>query len=370
MKVGITGSTGFFGQHIRWYFYQHRDTIEIIEITRPFFNERYQELPAILQECDVIIHLASAHPGNTKEVDKIYNTNIELARMLIKACDTVDAKPYLIFASSTQINRDNHYGRSKKDAMSLFREWGRRTGAKVANLIIPNEFGEYGKPFHSSVVSTFCHQLVHNETSQVNKEAVIPLIYTQDVVAFVHELIKTPQDGDIELPGIPMKVGDIYQTLLRFKEEYFNNIVPELKNHTEVALFNTFRSHLVDIFYPRAIEIKSDERGSLFEIAREKTGGQTFFSITKPGYTRGEHYHSRKLERFCVVSGEAEIKWRKLLGNETRTFSVNGDKPVYIDMPPFYTHNITNVGATDLLTAFWVSEIYNPTDPDTFPEKV
>lgn len=370
MKVGITGSTGFVGQHMRWYFYQYRNTIEVIEINRQLLNERYGELSAILKKCDVVIHLASAHPGNTKEADKIYSTNIELARKLVNACDSAKATPYLIFASSTQISRDNPYGRSKKDVMALFREWGRKTGAKVTNLIIPNEFGEYGKPFHSSVVSTFCHQLVRNETSEINKEAVISLIYTQDVAAFVYKLIKNPQDGDTELPGNPMKVGDVYQTLLRFKEEYFNNIVPELKNHIEIALFSTLRSHLVDIFYPRTIEIKTDERGNLFEIARERTGGQTFFSVTKPGYTRGEHYHTRKLERFCVIKGVAEIKWRKLLSDDIRVFTVTGDNPVYIDMPPFYTHNITNVGTTDLLTTFWVNEIYDPIDPDTFFEKV
>ncbi|OIO33347.1 MAG: hypothetical protein COY99_00730 [Candidatus Yonathbacteria bacterium CG_4_10_14_0_8_um_filter_47_645] len=370
--IGITGHTGFFGQHIKWFFYGFRNDVKIIPIGREFFSEKYEKLPSVLKECETVIHLAGAHPANTKNAEEIYAINLDLARKLTGACDVAGATPYLIFASSIQAHRDNPYGKSKKDVGALFRAWGEKTGAYVTNLIIPNEFGENGRPFHTTVVATFSHQLIKGEPSTVNLDAVIPLIHTQDVARIMYNLIRDPKNEDIELPGTSMKVADLYDILRGFKENYFDrDIVPSFPTDLHYKLFNTFRSYLFDFdFYPRSIEIKSDERGSLFDLVKEKTGGQTFVSSTKPGKVRGNHYHTRKIERFCVIKGVAEIKLRKLLADDVRTFRVSGNQPTYIDMPTFFTHNIINIGNDELITAFWINELLDKNDSDAYPEEV
>lgn len=370
IRIGITGPESFFGNHIRWFFLSHKGEIEIVEIPEEYLTEQGSELARRLQSCDVIVHLASAHSGNTL-ADAVYDTNIGFAKKIIDALDSVQARPYIIFASTTQIHRDNPYGNSKREAGKMLLEWGKLSGAKVANLIIPNEFGEWGEPFTISVVSTFCHQIARGEPSTVHLEARIPLIYAQTVARRVHELVREPKTGDIELPGTDIRVADIYAILRRQYDSYASGIVPAFQTSLEIQLFNTLRSHLfTNGFYPRTFEPKSDARGTLVEIIKAASGGQTFISSTVPQAVRGNHYHLRKVERFAVVKGTAKICVRKLLSESVSIFNVSGDTPVYIDMPTFAAHNIINTGTDELVTAFWTNEIYDPADPDTFPEPV
>ncbi len=371
MKVGITGLTGFFGQHLRWCLHSMREDFEIIEITRPFFNERVSELPGIMRRCDALIHCAGAHPGNTKDIETIYPTNMALATTLTRACEEAGVAPYILFASSTQRTRANPYGASKRDAGAHFLSWAASHHGAAANLVIPNEFGEGGKPFRSSVVSTFAHQIVRGDTSEVNENGVLTLVYAQDVAHMMTGLLRSRETGDIIVPGSDMRVGDVYALLRSMHESYVGNVIPSLPSVLDVRLFNTLRFHLYEAgFYPRTLDVRSDERGSLFEVVREKTGGQTFVSTTKPGTVRGNHYHARKIERFCVVEGEATIRLRKLLSEEIQEYRVSGSAPAVIDMPTFVVHNITNTGTTDLITLFWTHEIFDPQDPDTFQENV
>lgn len=370
IRIGITDPTGFFGNHIRWFFLSHKDEVEIVEIPEEYFEGQSSRLARRLQPCDVILHLASAHPGNTP-ADAIYDANIGLAKKIMDALDNAGTRPYTIFASTTQIRRDNPYGNSKREVGKMLLEWGKSRDAKVTNLIIPNEFGEWGEPFTISVVSTFCHQIARGETSTVHPETRIPLIYAQAVAQRVYGLIKKPETGDVELPGTDIPVADIYAILRRQHDSYASGIVPVLQTPLHIQLFNTLRSHLfANGFYPRAFEPKSDARGTLVEIIKTTSGGQTFISSTVPNAVRGNHYHLRKVERFAVMRGTAKICVRKLLSKEIFAFDVSGDTPVYIDMPTFATHNILNTGTDELVTAFWTNEIYDPADPDTFPEPV
>ena len=370
IRIGITGPTGFFGNHVRWFFFSRKNDVEIIEIPRTCFGGNNVELSERLKSCDVILHLAKAHPGNTP-TDAIYDINIELAKKLTGALNAAGTRPYIIFESTTQIHRDAPYGNSKREIGKMLLEWGQLHGAKVTNLIIPNEFGEWGKPFTTSVVSTFCHQIARGEPSTVHPEAKVPLIYVRDVAEHIGKLIKEPHTGDVELSGVDTPVADIYAILRRQYDSYAKGVVPAFQTPIEMQLFNTLRSHLfMNGFYPRKFEPKSDARGALVEIVKTTGGGQTFISSTVPDVVRGNHYHTRKIERFAVIQGTARICVRKLLSEEVVTFDVSGDTPVYIDMPTFATHNIRNTGTDELITAFWTNEIYDPTDPDTFPEPV
>ena len=169
-----------------------------------------------------------------------------------------------------------------------------------------------------------------------------------------------------------IKVTDILQLLLRYKGEYVEKgIIPELNNNFEINLFNTFRCY-VDIrsHYPVEYTQHTDARGAFVEIIRLNGGGQISFSTTKPGITRGNHFHTRKIERFSVIKGEALIQLRKIGSGESMDFRLSGDHPSYVDMPIWYTHNITNTGTEDLYTIFWINEFFNPDDPDTYFEIV
>ncbi len=365
-KVGITGPNGFLGKHTRWLFDIKKDEIEIVPIAIGLLHNT-DKLEDLLKDLDVVVHLARIHPNDISSPEEVYSGNMDLAKNLLKGLEAVSVSPYIIFGSSTQIRKDNPYGRAKKDIGAMFRDWGKRHNSFVTNLIIPNEFGEGAVPGRISVVSTFCEDLVLGKESKVADGVSIPLIHAQDVAKEILNLVRGPKNEDIELKGVEISISDIYKKLLEFKNSYYADVMPALKDSLDISLFNNLRWHIFEKgFYPRKLVLKTDERGTLFEIIKENTGGQIFTSSTKPGITRGNHYHTRKIERFCVIKGQAEIALRQIGETRVHRFKVDGDSPVYIDMPTFFTHNITNIGEDDLLTIFWSNEIFDPNDPDTY----
>jgi UDP-2-acetamido-2,6-beta-L-arabino-hexul-4-ose reductase len=365
-KVGITGPNGFLGKHARYLFSTIPDEIEVVPISIGSMSDA-AALANIVKNLDVIVHFARFHPNDVASPEELYSKNVELARSLISACEISASLPYIIFASSTQIRKDNPYGKAKKDSGRMFAEWAAKSGGISANLIIPNEFGEGAVPGRISVVSTFCVDLIENRESKITEGATVALIHAQDIIKEILALIRDPKSGDMELVGSEMGIDDLYRLLSGFKQSYYSDIIPALRTHLELCLFNNFRYHVFQTdFYPKKLILRTDDRGSLFEMIKEHTGGQTFASSTKPGITRGNHFHTRKIERFCVIKGQAEISLREVGTKEVRAFVVSGDEPVYIDMPTFYSHNIKNIGKEELLTLFWSNEIFDPSDPDTF----
>jgi UDP-2-acetamido-2,6-beta-L-arabino-hexul-4-ose reductase len=366
IRIAVTGSEGFLGWHVRAYFHPLKE-FEVVSVDRKSFNDRVRLLE-LINGSDVIVHLAGMNRGVEQE---IYDMNIRLTNELISVCEELKVKPHILFSSSSHVSRDTAYGRSKKESGRILMEWANKNSATASNLILPNIFGEFGRPFYNSAVATFCYQLSRGESSEINKGAQVSLVYAQDVVRYIHELILSPAKGNIEIVGKEMEIGTLYELLQSFKQYYFDNVIPPLKDNFEKNLFNTFRSYLIHTnFFPRPLDLKTDNRGALSEVVKNKTEGQVFYSTTNPGFVRGNHYHKRKIERFCVISGEAEIKLRKLFSDEIISYKVVGTAPSYIDMPSFYVHNITNIGESDLVTIFWVNEIFNPKDPDTYPEQV
>ncbi|MBI2639343.1 MAG: SDR family oxidoreductase [Candidatus Sungbacteria bacterium] len=365
IKVGITGNSGFLGWHLCCFFLSHPD-MEVVPFERSFFQDQ-TKLADFVKNSDVIVHLAGLNRGGDSE---IYETNTGLTKNLINACEKAGASPFIIYSSSTHVHRDTTYGRSKRDSGELLRDWAQRNSAKTANLIFPNIFGEFANPLYNSAVATFCYQLAHREKSEVNKEAVLPLIYAQDAARIIYNLICNPQCGDIAVESQEVKVGELYDTLTSFRDDYFRNVFPRFKSDLEYNLFATLLSYLWIENFPVKLGERKDERGSLFEIAGSHQGGHVFFSFTEPGMTRGNHYHTRKIERFCVIKGEAEIRIRRLFTKEVSVYKVSGDNPVFIDMPRFCAHNITNIGKEPLVTLFWINEIFNADDPDTYREVV
>lgn len=369
-KIGITGQSGFIGYHLWNYLNLKKGEFEMLSFEDDFFyNDKQFNL--FVSECDVIVHLAALNRHD--DPNQIYKKNVWLVQKLIESIEKLNKKPHIIFASSTQENRENPYGKSKFEGRRLFINWSRRNNATFTGLIIPNVFGPFGVPFYNSVISTFSHLLTHNLEPKIEIDAKLNLIYIFDLVEEIYRIIKKSYNSGeyFVKPKCSMKVSEILEKLIKFKNDYMQNLlIPDLRNRYDLFLFNTFRAYIENSFYPAKLQMHHDERGYLFEIIRSKNMGQTYFSKTKPGITRGNHFHTRKIERFCVVKGQASIKLRKIGTNDILEYKVCGDEPSVVDMPVFYTHNITNIGNSDLFTLFWSNELFNNEDPDTYFETV
>lgn len=365
IRVGITGSEGLIGWHVRSFLLGIRD-IEVVTANRATFNSK-DALAEFVSQSDVIVHLAGMNRGDDQDV---FRTNVSLTERLIEACERNHCCPHIIFSSSTHIHRDTLYGKAKLRCGELFSDWAGRTGAIFTNLILPHVFGENGKPFYNSAVSTFCYQLANRRKPEIINDGNLNLIHAQQVALRIFEIINKPAGGEVIVEGYPITVSGLLTQLSGFAQTYEQQIIPDLSTNIDLYLFNTYRSYLYPNHYPIKTTLHEDNRGSLFEAVKTFNGGQCFISTTKPGVTRGNHYHLSKVERFFVLSGQAIIGIRKLFSDEVIEFTVSGDVPQYIDIPTMHTHNITNVGSDTLVTLFWSHEIFNPQSSDTFPEKV
>jgi UDP-2-acetamido-2,6-beta-L-arabino-hexul-4-ose reductase len=312
-----------------------------------------------------------------KDPQVIYDTNILLTRKLIDAMESTGSMPHVLFSSSTQEERDNPYGKSKRICRELLEEWARKHNSRFTGLVIPNVFGPFGKPFYNSVIATFCYQLTHNEEPHLDVDAELKLIYVNELTGEIRKLLSGDgQDEGIIKIVIPetcvIKVSAILDLLYSFRESYFKGYCfPELSNLFEINLFNTYRSFIdPSLVFPAMLRKNSDQRGVFVETIKSLSGGQFSFSTTLPAITRGNHFHIRKAERFIVIKGKAQIELRKVGTSEVLRFQLDGANPSFVDMPVWYTHNITNTGSEELITLFWTNELFDPSDPDTFFEKV
>lgn len=367
LKVGITGQNGFIGYHVVQHLRLFPEKYEIIPFEKEYFHNPVG-LQQFVKSCDAVLHLAAMNRGDEKE---IYATNISLVKKLISAMEAAGVTPHILFSSSTQETRGNLYGNSKKEGAGLFAAWAEKNHAVFSHFVIPNVFGPFSRPYYNTVVATFCHQLTHNEMTRVDVDASMNLIYVGDLAK---EFITHMHDGISAvispMPVAEITVSELLSKLEEFKAWYFEKgMIPSLPTRFDVNLFNTFRS-FANAIMPIYPELHTDPRGTFVEVMKEMTGGQTSFSTTVPGITRGNHYHLRKIERFCVVKGKALIQMRRVGTEIVTSYEVSGEKPAFIDMPIYYTHNIKNIGNEELLTIFWINELFNPNDPDTYYESV
>ena len=371
IKVGITGRGGFVGYHLYQTLALHIDEFSLIEFDRIFFDDN-QTLDAFVSSCDVIVHLAALNRHNDHQF--IYETNISLVKSLVASLERTASKAHLIISSSTQEERDNLYGKSKKEGRILLSEWSNQSGGSLSGLVIPNVYGPFGHPNYNSVVATFCHQIARSESPKIDVDGDLKLIYVGDLIDKMLQVIRS-QDNTHELI-IPhtaeAKVSKILSLLQYFRKSYQDDgEIPELANDFEHKLFNTYCCYMdVASYFPREFRQHKDNRGAFVEIARHGIPGQTSFSTTVPGITRGNHFHTRKIERFAVIKGKALIQLRRVGTSEVHNFYLDGNEPAYVDMPIWYTHNIKNIGDDTLYTNFWINEPFDPIDPDTYFEVV
>ena len=371
IKIGITGQKGFVGTHLNNTLKLLPNDYSCINYDISFFSNK-DLMDNFVSQCDVIVHLAAMNRHNDPEV--IYNTNIELVQKLIDSLERTSSKAHIIFSSSSQENLDNPYGKSKKEGRILLEKWASSNEGSITGLLIPNVFGPFGNPYYNSVVATFSHQVSHGELPEIENDVELKLIYVGELVSEILNTIS--QKKDELLYYVPhtsiCKVSKLLFLIKKYKEIYQDKgEIPKLNSTFELNLFNTFRSYIdISNHFPVKLDQHKDPRGSFVEIIRLGIGGQVSFSTTKPGITRGNHFHTRKIERFAVIKGKALIQLRKIGSDEVLDFHLNGDEPAYVDMPIWYTHNIKNIGEEVLYTNFWINEPYNTEDPDTFFEDV
>jgi UDP-2-acetamido-2,6-beta-L-arabino-hexul-4-ose reductase len=303
--------------------------------------------------------------------DNLLHDNVLLAKQLTDALDRSNARPVVVFANSIQAGNASPFGQSKQAAADHLTAWGRQAGAPVVDLRLPNLFGEHSKPHYNSVVATFCYELARGRQPTIIDDRDIPLLHVQDAVDGMLNLAEERAAGTFEPEGAPTAVSALMNKLIGFHKQYRTGQIPDISTRLERALFNTYRSFCFPDHYPINPTVRSDDRGYLYECLRSY-GRQSlvFCSTTRPGGTRGEHFHLRKVERFLVLRGSAVIALRRLFDKAIVRFQVSGQVPAIIDMPTFWTHSITNNGTDDLLTLFWADEILDPEHPDTYPERV
>ena len=366
-KIGITGQNGFVGSHLYNTLGLNPEEYERVEFQKDYCQDP-EKLDAFVAQCDVIVHLAAMNRHPDPEV--IYNNNVELVKRLASSLERTGSTAHVLFSSSSQEERDNLYGKSKKEGRKILADWAENSGGNFTGLIIPNVFGPFGQPNYNSFIATFCHKLTHNETPAVDMDGEVKLIYVGELVQEMIDRIKSGETkAEYTVPfTTSLRVSEVLQKLQSYKELYFEGgEIPELHSAFDYQLFNTFRSYFdIATHYPVKFKQNVDPRGAFVEIIRLGIGGQCSFSTTVPGITRGNHFHTRKIERFAVIKGKALIQLRKIDSDEVLDFYLDGSEPAYVDMPVWYTHNIKNIGEEELYTIFWINEPYNPEDADTY----
>ena len=354
MRVGITGHNGFIGYFLKTYLEFFTDMTPVEKTPSDDFTD-----------VDFVVHLAEKNRGDSNEV---YRNNRTTCKQLIRALKDTDTR--LIYGSSIHYEDDDIFGLYRRENENEFLE-----NLKDPMIIrIPNVFGPFCKPNYNSFVATFCHSLINEESIDVS-DSEVTLIYVENLVERITSMI---EDYDIYGPvhtfsgDVNTTVQRVYKKLIEFKQSYLEKLtVPDLSDSFDLNLFNTFRSYLSKD--QRLFRVKDfiDDRGRLSELAKSKGQSQVFYSTTKPGIVRGEHFHTSKIERFCVIGGTASIKIRRLGFKEIDEYVVSHEDFSVIDMPVYCTHNIKNVGTDELFCVFWMDQIiYDGKDGDTFHLKV
>lgn len=361
MRILVTGAAGFVGWHTRVRLHALTGH-EVVAVDRP----EWPELERHVAEVDAVVHLAGVNRGPDGEVE---GGNVTLAEELAAAMAATGARARIVYANSIQSGNGTPYGRGKEAAGAVLAAAAERAGTAFVDVRLPNIFGEHGRPQYNSFVATFAHAVVDGHEPTI-ADRPVELLHVQGAAQALIDALDL-DGGRLDPRGAETSVAHVYQTLLDGNRLYERGDVPPLDTPLDVDLFNTLRAARFPAHYPIPLTPRSDERGRLVEVVRSHGGqGQTFVSTTAPGVTRGEHFHLRKVERFVVVAGQARISLRKALTDEVVSFDVDGSRPVVVDMPTMWVHNITNTGEGELLTLFWTNELFDPAAPDTYPEPV
>ncbi|UBK89264.1 polysaccharide biosynthesis C-terminal domain-containing protein [Clostridium perfringens] len=364
MKVLITGAKGFIGKNLVSTL-EREDKYEIICIDRENSKE---ELEKGVLNSDFIVHLAGIN--RPKNEEEFFEGNTGLTEDIIEILKKNNKNTSILITSSIQADLDNAYGQSKKGAEEALIKYMADTKGNVFIFRLPNVFGKWCRPNYNSAIATFCHNIARGEEvwiSDPTKE--MTLVYIDDVVRNIKDVIDNEktyipgyQNVDIEHKAT---LGEIVDLINSFKESRKSLMIPNMENELTKKLYSTYLSYLPEKDFSYPLKMNVDNRGSFTEFIKSKDRGQVSVNISKPGITKGNHWHDTKNEKFLVVSGEGVIRFRKVDSEEIIEYKVSGEKLEVVDIPVGYTHSIINTGERDMVTIMWVNEIFNPEKPDT-----
>ena len=362
MKVLLTGGDGFLGWHTRVRL-RALTAHDVVVANRTCWSD----LPRLAERADAVIHIAGVNRGSAAEVEQ---GNLTLARDVGDAVRASDGQPTVVFANSIQAGNDTPYGTGKAAASDHLAAVAKEVGSAYVDVALPNLFGEHGRPGYNSFVATFVDAVTQNQTPVI-ADRPVDLLHAQRAACSLLRGVEAGQTSRLRPTGTSTSVQQVFDALRSMRALYTTGDIPPLLNDLDVDLFNTLRAARFPAGYPILLTPRVDRRGSLVEVVRAHGGqGQTFVSTTRPGVTRGEHFHLAKIERFVVLSGRGRISLRKMFSTETISFDVSGAEPCILDMPTMWAHNITNTGDAELTTLFWTHELFDPGAADTYAEPV
>lgn len=369
MKVLITGANGFIAKNL----IERLDREEDIEYYKYDKESSENMLEAYLKEVDFVFHLAGVNrPENP---DEFYTGNTDLTKNILTILEKQDRTVPILFTSSTQAEYENDYGKSKRQAEELLVAYASKNSDPVYIYRLPNVFGKWSRPNYNTVIATWCYNITHGLPIQVNDESVeLNLVYIDDVVdQFVRHLDENGKEGIVygEVSPVYKKtLGEIQTLLFAFKESRNSLLVPRVGRGFERALYATYLSFFPTDKFSYELHGYEDDRGTFYEFVKTLDSGQFSISTTAPGITRGNHYHNTKNEKFLVIKGEASIKHRQIHGNDIIEYKVSDKKMEVVEMIPGYTHDITNIGESEMVLLLWANETFDRDNPDTYFLKV
>lgn len=364
MKILVTGSKGFIGKNL------------ITELRNKGFSDIYEydvdtiePLENFTKDCGFVFHLAGINrPQNP---DDFMKGNYGFTSELLDSLKQNNNKAPILITSSIQAERDNPYGISKKAGEDLLFGYSKETGVRVMVYRLPNVFGKWSRPNYNTVVATFCHNIARDIDIQINDpETEINLCYIDDVIKeFIRALSGSPITAG-EYCTVPVsykvKLGELASIIKGFKDSRKNLSIPDMSDPLIKKLYSTYLSFLPEDDFSYDLKMNCDNRGSFTEFIRTSERGQVSVNISKPGISKGNHWHHTKNEKFLVVSGEGVIRFRKIGSDDIIEYKVSGSKLQVVDIPTGYTHSIVNTGECDMVTVMWVNECFDPENPDTY----
>lgn len=368
MKVLVTGHNGFIGKNLLFKLNESG----FFDISTFGKSDTLAQLKKKISKVDAIVHLAGE---NRPTDDKLFfDTNVKLTTEICKLISCEAREIQLIFLSSAQVILTNKYGESKRAAEDIICNLHYKTLTPVVIYRPPGVFGKWCKPNYNSVVATFCHQIANDKSVNIiDPEKELRLVYIDDLVSDIIEQLKTPYAGlvfkKIE-PEYSVKVKELKELIESFYTDRIKLKINDVGNGFQRALYSTFISYLPDSKFAYQIPTYSDSRGEFVEVLKTQNCGQISYLIARPGVTRGNHYHHTKSEFFLVIAGNARFRFSNLISGQSFEIFTSADQPTIVQSIPGWAHNITNVGANDLISIVWANEIFNKTHPDTFPHEI
>lgn len=385
-KILVTGSNGFVGKNIVVDLNEIKK-YEVLTIDRQNSEE---ELKQATLKADFIVHLAGVN--RPKETSEFYEGNGGLTEKIVSFLKDENKNTPILITSSTHAEIDNDYGKSKKQSEDALIKYSDECNAKVYIFRLPNLFGKWCKPNYNSAITTFCYNIAHDLDVWVNDPSIeLSLVYIDDVVESIVECIEnwnminlneineevaltTTESNCVKIDKYYYEVttvykrtlGNIVDSLKMFRNMRKSLLIPDLSDGFNKALYSTYLTYLEEDDFSYFLDKKEDNRGWLAELVKSEQFGQMFVSKTHPGITRGNHWHHTKTEKFIVIQGQANIRFRKIDEDKVIEYIVDGEKPQVLDIPPGYTHSIENIGQDEVITLFWSNEMFNPEKPDTY----